>query len=155
MTDSLLRKMISPDYWPRIPSALRGRARTALLSARAFPTRLSAWSAFRRHIREYRATEFESLCRSVFADVRLHGLFHARKLRVHELALAVGWDTIHARWTVEEARPSTSRPGTGVVRLRVEVVNQADEVVQRGTDLWLVAARPTTPPDGRHARREG
>src|SRR2546430_803408 len=64
-------------------------------------------------------------------------------------------DTIHARWTVEEARPSTSRPGTGVVRLRVEVVNQAGEVVQRGTDLWLVAARPTTPPDGRHARREG
>jgi 3-hydroxybutyryl-CoA dehydratase len=64
-------------------------------------------------------------------------------------------DTIHARWTVEESRPSTSRPGTGVVRLRVEVVNQAGEMVQRGTDLWLVAARPTTPPDGRHARREG
>ena len=61
MTDSLLRKMISPDYWPRIPSALRGRARTALLSARAFPTRLSAWSAFRRHIREYRVLREDEL----------------------------------------------------------------------------------------------
>ena len=28
-------------------------------------------------------------------DVELLGLFHARKLRVHELALACGWDRIH------------------------------------------------------------
>ena len=64
-------------------------------------------------------------------------------------------DTIHARWTVEEARPSTSRPGTGVVRLRIEVMNQAGEVVQRGTDVWLVAARPGSPADGSVVRREG
>ena len=64
-------------------------------------------------------------------------------------------DTIHARWTVEEARPSTSRPGTGVVRLRIEVVNQAGEVVQRGTDVWLVASRPGSPADGSVVRREG
>jgi len=63
-------------------------------------------------------------------------------------------DTIQARWTVEAARPSTSRPGTGVVRLRIEVVNQAGEMVQRGTDLWLVAVRPTTPAEGSDARRE-
>jgi len=48
------------------------------------------------HIREYRATEFDALCRSVFDDVRLLGLFHARKLRVHELALSLGWDRVHA-----------------------------------------------------------
>jgi 2-polyprenyl-3-methyl-5-hydroxy-6-metoxy-1,4-benzoquinol methylase len=47
------------------------------------------------HIREYRAAEFEELCRSVFASVDLLGLFHARKLRAHALALALGWDTIH------------------------------------------------------------
>jgi len=64
-------------------------------------------------------------------------------------------DTIHARWTVEDARPSTSRPGTGVVRLRIEVMNQAGEVVQRGTDAWLVAARPGSPADGSVVRREG
>jgi len=64
-------------------------------------------------------------------------------------------DTIHARWTVEEARPSTSRPGTGVVRLRIEVMNQAGEVVQRGTDVWLVASRPGSPADGSVVRREG
>ncbi len=47
------------------------------------------------HLREYRAEQFDQLCRSVFERVELLGLFHARKLRVHELALAVGWDRIH------------------------------------------------------------
>jgi SAM-dependent methyltransferase len=49
------------------------------------------------HVKEYRATEFEQLCRQVFAQVRVLGLFHARKLRLHELALACGWDAVHAR----------------------------------------------------------
>jgi len=47
------------------------------------------------HLREYRASEFEALCRSAFASVRILGLFHARKLRVHEVALALGWDRVH------------------------------------------------------------
>ena len=49
------------------------------------------------HVHEYRAAEFERLCRGTFAAVELYGLFHARKLRVHELALRAGWDTVHAR----------------------------------------------------------
>jgi SAM-dependent methyltransferase len=48
------------------------------------------------HLREYRAEEFRALCESVFDDVELLGLFHARKLRVHELALRAGWDSLHA-----------------------------------------------------------
>jgi SAM-dependent methyltransferase len=48
------------------------------------------------HIREYRAQEFDSLCRSVFEQVELLGVFHARKLRLHALALRAGWDRIHA-----------------------------------------------------------
>jgi hypothetical protein len=32
----------------------------------------------------------------VFDDVELYGLFHARKLRAHELALRAGWDRVHA-----------------------------------------------------------
>jgi SAM-dependent methyltransferase len=39
------------------------------------------------HIREYRAYEFDALCRSVFSRVTLLGLFNARRLRAHELAL--------------------------------------------------------------------
>jgi SAM-dependent methyltransferase len=49
------------------------------------------------HIREYRAHEFEALCRRAFGRVRMLGLFHARKLRAHELALACGWDEVHKR----------------------------------------------------------
>src|SRR5437868_10503839 len=49
------------------------------------------------HIREYRATEFRELCESVFGSVDVVGLFHARKLRAHELAIRVGWDSLHAK----------------------------------------------------------
>jgi SAM-dependent methyltransferase len=49
------------------------------------------------HLKEYRAQEFRALCESQFGSVELLGLFHARKLRVHELALRLGWDTVHAR----------------------------------------------------------
>jgi 2-polyprenyl-3-methyl-5-hydroxy-6-metoxy-1,4-benzoquinol methylase len=49
------------------------------------------------HVKEYRAAEFEALCRGEFGHVQMLGLFHARKLRIHELALACGWDAVHAR----------------------------------------------------------
>src|SRR5262249_42508682 len=49
------------------------------------------------HVHEYRAEEFERLCRAHFATVELYGLFHARKLRAHELALRLGWDAVHSR----------------------------------------------------------
>ncbi len=49
------------------------------------------------HIKEYRAEEFRALCESVFERIELLGLFHARKLRAHALALKLGWDTVHQR----------------------------------------------------------
>lgn len=47
------------------------------------------------HLREYRAAEFEQLCRSTFGAVEVLGIFHARRLRAHELALRLGWDRVH------------------------------------------------------------
>jgi 2-polyprenyl-3-methyl-5-hydroxy-6-metoxy-1,4-benzoquinol methylase len=47
------------------------------------------------HLREYRAEEFRALCEEAFDHVELLGLFHARKLRAHELALTAGWDDVH------------------------------------------------------------
>jgi SAM-dependent methyltransferase len=49
------------------------------------------------HVREYRAEEFRQLCEAHFGEVELLGLFHARKLRLHELALKLGWDSVHQR----------------------------------------------------------
>jgi 2-polyprenyl-3-methyl-5-hydroxy-6-metoxy-1,4-benzoquinol methylase len=48
------------------------------------------------HVREYRPEEFRALCARHFASVDLLGLFHARKLRLHQLAIErAGWDPIH------------------------------------------------------------
>jgi 2-polyprenyl-3-methyl-5-hydroxy-6-metoxy-1,4-benzoquinol methylase len=47
------------------------------------------------HVHEYRHEEFARLCAEHFASVEIHGLFHARKLRAHELAIRGGWDSIH------------------------------------------------------------
>ncbi|MCW2968825.1 MAG: methyltransferase protein [Solirubrobacteraceae bacterium] len=50
------------------------------------------------HVKEYRAEEFRALCEEHFSSVQMLGLFHARKLRLHELAIRhARWDDIHAR----------------------------------------------------------
>jgi SAM-dependent methyltransferase len=50
------------------------------------------------HVHEYRAEEFRALLERHYAHVELLGLFHARKLRAHELAIRhARWDDIHAR----------------------------------------------------------
>ncbi|MFZ1925059.1 MAG: class I SAM-dependent methyltransferase [Solirubrobacteraceae bacterium] len=49
------------------------------------------------HVHEYRSREFQELCKGTFAKVEMFGLFHARKLQVHALALKLGWDAIHPR----------------------------------------------------------
>jgi 2-polyprenyl-3-methyl-5-hydroxy-6-metoxy-1,4-benzoquinol methylase len=54
------------------------------------------------HVREYRAEEYRALCERHFGSVDLLGLFHARRLRAHELALKAGWDAVHARLGVTQ-----------------------------------------------------
>jgi SAM-dependent methyltransferase len=47
------------------------------------------------HLREYDSGEFHDLLSPHFGEVTLRGVFHARKLRAHELAIRAGWDRIH------------------------------------------------------------
>jgi SAM-dependent methyltransferase len=47
------------------------------------------------HLREYTLEEYRALLEPRFERVEIHGLFHARKLRAHELALRAGWDRVH------------------------------------------------------------
>jgi 2-polyprenyl-3-methyl-5-hydroxy-6-metoxy-1,4-benzoquinol methylase len=47
------------------------------------------------HLIEYTHAEFRALCDKVFPRVTLLGLHHAGKLRLHELALRLGWDRLH------------------------------------------------------------
>jgi SAM-dependent methyltransferase len=47
------------------------------------------------HLREYDEDEYRRLLEPHFDGVELLGLFHARKLRAHELAIRAGWDRLH------------------------------------------------------------
>ena len=47
------------------------------------------------HLREYTAAEYRALLEPHFSGVTLIGVFHARKLRAHEIALGLGWDRVH------------------------------------------------------------
>ena len=47
------------------------------------------------HLREYTPDEYRELLRPLFASVDIMGVFHARKLRVHDVALHLGWDRVH------------------------------------------------------------
>jgi len=47
------------------------------------------------HVREYTPAEYRQLVAPAFSRVELLGVFHARKLRLHELALRLGWDRVH------------------------------------------------------------
>jgi SAM-dependent methyltransferase len=50
------------------------------------------------HVREYRPDEYRALCERHYGGVELLGLFHTRKLRLHQLAIErLGWDAIHGR----------------------------------------------------------
>jgi 2-polyprenyl-3-methyl-5-hydroxy-6-metoxy-1,4-benzoquinol methylase len=91
------------------------------------------------HVREYRAEEFAGLCQAHFPHVELHGLYHARKLRAHELALRLGWDAVHPRlgltgWFYERFTPAIS---AGDFRLR----RGEPAALQRALDFVAVCRR--------------
>jgi SAM-dependent methyltransferase len=47
------------------------------------------------HLREYDADQYRDLLAPHFQSVELLGLYHARKLRAHEIAIRAGWDRVH------------------------------------------------------------
>jgi 2-polyprenyl-3-methyl-5-hydroxy-6-metoxy-1,4-benzoquinol methylase len=56
------------------------------------------------HVREYRPDEYRAVCARHFRRVDMLGLFHARKLRAHQLAIEhAGWDAVHARLGITRA----------------------------------------------------
>ena len=54
------------------------------------------------HVREYTAAEFEKVLDPVFESTELLGVFHARKLRLHDRALRLGWDRLHGALSLTE-----------------------------------------------------
>src|SRR5581483_10742270 len=109
------------------------------------------------HLKEYRAEEFRALCEAVFDDVDLYGLFHARKLKLHALALQLGWDAIHPRLKLTKPFYDWFTPaitaGDFVLQDRAEMESALDLVAVCRTTLrppprpW-----PPTPPRRRSTR---
>lgn len=54
------------------------------------------------HLKEYDSDEFEALLQPHFSQVEIYGVFHARRLLLHDIALKIGWDWIHRRLGVTE-----------------------------------------------------
>ena len=90
------------------------------------------------HVREYRAEEFHELCSAHFRSVEMRGLFHARKLRAHELAIKLGWDSLHK--TLRITKPFYDR-FTPAISARDFALRCGD--LDRSLDL-LAVLRPQT-----------
>jgi SAM-dependent methyltransferase len=96
------------------PGALLARfARAAPVAYVSTPNRLTlagpdaAKSDNPWHLREYTLAEYRELLEPHFSRVQVMGVFHARRLRIHELALRLGWDRVHA--TLRLTRPFYDR----------------------------------------------
>jgi 2-polyprenyl-3-methyl-5-hydroxy-6-metoxy-1,4-benzoquinol methylase len=73
------------------------------------------------HLKEYRPGEFRALCAAHFGSVELHGLFHARRLAAHQVAIErLGWDAIHRALRITKPFYDRFTPaiGTGDFALR-------------------------------------
>jgi methyltransferase family protein len=88
------------------------------------------------HLHEYRAAEFEQLCREHFPAVALFGLFHARRLRAHELALKLGWDALHPRLGLTERFYGRFTPAISTRDFALRPRGQAD--LDRALDFVAV-----------------
>jgi SAM-dependent methyltransferase len=47
------------------------------------------------HLREYTIEEYRAQLEPRFSSIRMFGLHHAGKLKLHEIALKLGWDRVH------------------------------------------------------------
>jgi SAM-dependent methyltransferase len=78
------------------------------------------------HVREYRPDEFAELCAAHFRSVELLGLYHARKLAAHQVALdRLAWDRVHARLGLTER----------FYRWFVPAISARDFALRAGRDL--------------------
>ena len=83
------------------------------------------------HLREYDPTEYRALLRPHFGRVEVVGLFHARKLRVHELAIRLGWDRIHPALRITKPFYDRFIPAIGAhdFRIRAGELDRALDLV--------------------------
>ena len=88
------------------------------------------------HLREYTLDEYRALLEPRFSKVEIVGVFHARKLRLHELAIRLGWDRVHR--TLGATKPFYDRfvPAIAASDFALEPGSDAD--LERALDFVAV-----------------
>jgi SAM-dependent methyltransferase len=93
------------------------------------------------HLKEYRAHEFRGLCEAHFGSVKLLGLFHARKLRLHQWAIEhARWDDVHRRLGITSRFYDRFTPAIGVRDFALRSAEQGADL-DRALD-FLAVCRP-------------
>jgi SAM-dependent methyltransferase len=87
------------------------------------------------HLREYTVEQYRALLEPHFGEVRILGLFHARKLRVHDVALRLGWDRVHPALRLTGPFYDTFVPAISSSDFKLE-----DEGLERALDFLAICS---------------
>ncbi len=90
------------------------------------------------HLREYDIGQYRELLEPHFDRVEVLGLFHARKLRAHELAIGLGWDRLHRATRLTKPFYERFVPAISSRDFRL-----SPDGLQRALDLVAVCSRPS------------
>lgn len=94
------------------------------------------------HVKEYKPHEFRELCREVFTEVEIYGVFHARKLRLHELALRhARWDQIHKGLRISKFFYDRFTPAISERDFTLRL-GKTDDALEKALDFVAVCSRP-------------
>jgi 2-polyprenyl-3-methyl-5-hydroxy-6-metoxy-1,4-benzoquinol methylase len=94
------------------------------------------------HVKEYKPHEFRELCEEVFAEVTIYGVHHARKLRLHELALRhARWDNVHKGLGISKLFYDRFTPAISARDFTLRRGDQ-DEQLTGALDFVAVCGRP-------------
>jgi SAM-dependent methyltransferase len=88
------------------------------------------------HLREYTAAEYRELLEPHFADVELYGVFHAGKLRLHEVAIRLGWDRVHP--LLRATRPFYDRFVPAIAASDFALAREGERDLDRALDFVAV-----------------
>lgn len=94
------------------------------------------------HVKEYKPHEFRELCQEVFTEVEIYGVFHARKLRLHELALRhARWDQIHKGLRISKFFYDRFTPAISERDFTLRL-GKTDDALEKALDFVAVCSRP-------------
>ena len=96
------------------------------------------------HLREYALGEYRALLEPHFEQVEVFGVFHARKLRAHEVALRAGWDRVHPALRLTKPFYERFIPAISASDFRISAEGELD----RALDFLAVCHASTRLEDG-------